>query len=86
MRMNKLLLFVVLFVLVSMPVAAVSPFGLTDTLYSPFMDTLSLEELVLYGGMTPDDIGFQEGRPCIKPGVKPKLRGPDPVDYLVPLN
>lgn len=86
MKMNKILLFVVLFVLVSLPAAAVSPFGLTDAPYSPFMDTISLEELVLYGGMTPDDIGFQEGAPCIKPGVKPGLSGPDPVDYLVPLN
>ncbi|MBD3303567.1 hypothetical protein GF343_00315, partial [Candidatus Woesearchaeota archaeon] len=84
--MNKIIWFVVLFVLVCLPVAAVSPFGLTDTTYSPFMDTLSLEELVLYGGMTPDDIGFQDGKPCIRPGVRPELSGPDPVDYLVPLN
>jgi len=85
--MNKILLFIVLFVIVCMPVAAVSPFGPSDVQFSPFTKQLSWEEFFLYGGILPTDISVQDGKPCIKPAAKPDLRAPDPVDnYLVPLN
>ncbi|MBW3002723.1 hypothetical protein KY338_06205 [Candidatus Woesearchaeota archaeon] len=87
MKKNKILLFVVLLLLVCMPFASAQLFGPTDVQYSPLANQLSLEEMVLYGGLKPSDIDVQGGVPCIKPGAEPGLTAPDPIDlYLVPLN
>ena len=87
MKNKKIVPFIVLVLLVCMPFASAQIFGLTDVPYSPLTNAISIEEMVLYGGLTPKDIGVQNGKPCIKPGVKPGLSASDPADnYLVPLS
>jgi len=87
--MNKLILFVVLIVLVCMPFASAQGISTdisSNAQGSKFLNELSLEEFLLYGGLTYENIGTYQGKACIKTGVKPTLQIPDPIDYLGPLN
>ena len=88
MRSKKIVPFIVLILLLCMPFAAaqsVSPI-ISNKQSSKFLNELSIEEFLLYGGLTYDNIGMYQGKYCIKTDVKPKLQDPGPTDYLVPFN
>jgi hypothetical protein len=68
--------------------AAMAQGGLTDMPppKSRFNEILSLEDFMLYGGISFDCIHqIGDGMYCLDPNVKPKLTNPSATDYIVPL-
>lgn len=73
---HKLILIIALILLVCTPFAFAA--NLNDLQGSEFLHELSLEEFILYGGLSWTSIGTYQGETCVKPGVKPQ-----PVDLPV---
>jgi len=73
---DKMIPIIVFILLVCAPFAFAVP--LNDLQGSEFLHELSLEEFVLYGGLSWNSIGTYQGEACVKQGVRPQ-----PVDLPV---
>lgn len=85
MRMNKIAVVLVFVFMIGLPFASAQQVDFVDASGSRFLNELSLEEFLLYGGLTYENIGYYQGEACIKPAVLPRITVPPPVDYLEPL-
>jgi len=85
---NKIISIMVLILLVCMPCAFAQISNLPNAkAHSRFLHEISMEEFMLLGGLTYDNIGQYAGKACVKSNVPPLLINPDAKIYgLTDLN